>query len=40
MYIPRELVMFILGFIAFPIVCVVVYAIRGDKDKDSEEEKK
>lgn len=33
MYIPRELVMFILGFIAFPIVCVVVYEIREWRKK-------
>ena len=31
MYIPKELVMFILGFLSFPILCYVIYAIRDKK---------
>ena len=36
MYIPKELICYILGFITFPVVCYIVYAIKykgkGDED--------
>ena len=36
MFIPKELITYILGFITFPIVCYVVYIIKykgkGDED--------
>ena len=33
MYIPKELIWFILGFIFFPIICYVIYKVKGwDKD--------
>ena len=28
MYIPKEVIFYILGFISFPIVCYVVYVIK------------
>lgn len=31
MYIPKELITFILGFVTFPIMCYVIYAIRDKK---------
>ena len=37
MYIPKELIFYILGFISFPIVCYVIYLIKyKDKEKDDE----
>lgn len=33
MYIPKELIFYILGFITFPIVCYVIYIIKY-KGKD------
>lgn len=35
MYIPKELIAYILGIITFPIICYIVYIIKykdGDKD--------
>lgn len=32
MYIPKEIIWFILGFISFPIVCYIVYVLKY-KDK-------
>lgn len=40
MYIPKEVIWFLLGFIFFPLVCVIVYQIKGDKSEEKEEEKK
>lgn len=36
MFIPKELITYILGFITFPMVCYVVYIIKykGKDDKD------
>lgn len=34
MYIPKELIMFILGFITFPIVCYIIYKVKGYDKND------
>lgn len=36
MYIPKELITYILGFISFPIVCYIIYVIKykGKDDQD------
>lgn len=37
MYIPKEFICYILGFVSFPIVCYVIYLIKyKDKEKDNE----
>lgn len=36
MYIPKEVITYILGFITFPMVCYVVYIIKY-KGKDDED---
>lgn len=38
MYIPKELIFYILGFISFPIVCYVVYVLKY-KDKENKNER-
>lgn len=39
MYIPKELIWFILGFISFPVMCYVIYVIKY-KDKEIESNEK
>ena len=34
MYIPKELICFILGFVSFPIVCYIVYVFKHKGDND------
>ncbi len=29
MYIPKELIWWVIGFISFPVVCYVVYKLKG-----------
>ena len=37
MYIPKELIFYILGFISFPLLCYVIYVIKfKDKEKENE----
>lgn len=38
MYIPKELIFYILGFISFPMVCYVVYVLKY-KDKENKNER-
>ena len=39
MYIPKELLWFILGFISFPVMCYVIYVIKyKNKEIESYEE--
>lgn len=40
MYIPMELIWFLLGFIAFPILCYAIYEIRRIKKDEQDEEDK
>lgn len=39
MYIPKELICFILGFVSFPIVCYIVYVLKYKNKEDKENEK-
>lgn len=32
MYIPKEIIWFILGFISFPVMCYVIYKAKGGKN--------
>ena len=34
MYIPKEIIWFILGFISFPVMCYVIYKLKGWDKKD------
>lgn len=38
MYIPKELILYILGFISFPMVCYIVYVLKY-KDKENKNER-
>lgn len=39
MYIPKEIIWFILGFISFPVMCYVIYVIKY-KNKEIESDEK
>ena len=39
MYIPKEIIWFILGFISFPVMCYVIYFIKY-KNKEIESDEK
>lgn len=39
MYIPKELICFILGFVSFPISCYIVYVLKYKNKEDEENEK-
>lgn len=39
MYIPKEIIWFILGFVCFPVMCYVIYVIKY-KNKEIESDEK
>ena len=39
MYIPKEIIWFILGFVTFPIACYIVYVLKYKNKEDKENEK-
>lgn len=39
MYIPKEVIFYILGFISFPIIAYVVYKAKGWDKEESKDEK-
>ena len=41
MFIPKEFIWFVAGFLTFPIVCYIVYKAKGwDKEERKEEKDK
>lgn len=38
MYIPKELIFYILGFASFPVLCYLVYVIKY-KDKENKDDR-
>ena len=37
MYIPKELIWWIIGFISFPIICYIIYIFKYKKSETEEE---
>lgn len=39
MYIPKELIIFLLGFITFPFLCYIIFVIKDNKYEKEQIEK-
>ena len=37
MYIPKEMIIYFLGFISFPILCYIIYKLKGMDKEDGDD---